>query len=179
MKPTKDQAIHITLALIIVILLSVFLIKKGGAPTPDLNRNHFEEVTEIEYEILPASAMKKKTTPAPQVTAKITKEPTIPATKTGSCKPSISGKKDAAYNAILINWTACESDDFQFYKVVKSSLKTNPSYPADPIIVSTSNRHTTNFIDKVVANRTTYYYRACVVERLSKVTCGNTIAVSY
>jgi len=100
-------------------------------------------------------------------------------TQTGSCKPSLWVKKAATYNGIFVNWTTCKSDDFQFYKVVRSSINKNPSYPNDPVVSSSSNRSYANFIDKTVAFGMTYYYRVCVVERLGKVTCSNVASVTY
>jgi hypothetical protein len=103
---------------------------------------------------------------------------TVPA-KTGSCHPDLSGKKSQIPQGILLTWTLCASDDFQFYKLAKSSINSNPGYPADPVVLSSSNKNESNFIDRTVAPNTKYYYRVCVIERLGKVTCGNTISVNY
>ena len=99
--------------------------------------------------------------------------------KTGSCKPYLTAKKDDTYKGILVYWTTCTSDDFQFYKIVRSTLDANPSYPKDPVVSSSSNRSYANFIDKTVAPNRTYYYRVCVIERLDRVSCSNVVSVVY
>lgn len=120
------------------------------------------------------------TTEAPGSGATVTATTdSTPKTVTGNCYTSLSGYKDTKLNAIVLNWSACESDDFQFYKLVKSSKNSNPTYPADPVAYSSPNKNAANFVDKTVAARTTYYYRMCVVQRLGAVNCSNVATVSY
>ena len=73
----------------------------------------------------------------------------------------------------------CSNEDFQFYKVVRSASNTNPSYPNDPVIASSSNRSYSNYIDKTVAPTRTYHYKVCAVQRLNKISCGNKVSVTY
>ncbi len=117
----------------------------------------------------------------PSDSAPTTKTPTSPTppSSAGACQPYLTGKKDSTYKAIILNWTPCTNDDFQFYKVVRSTLNANPGYPADPVITSSSNRSYSNYIDKTVAPTRTYHYRVCVVQRLNKISCGNKISVTY
>ncbi|MDH5597325.1 MAG: hypothetical protein OEY44_04415 [Candidatus Peregrinibacteria bacterium] len=127
-----------------------------------------EKNEETEGEVAPAAKVPK---PVASVTSS--------APSGGLCYPSISGRKDERHNAILINWTACNSSAFQYYKIVKSTKNPNPSYPSDPVALSSSNKQLTNFVDKTVSRASTYYYRACAVQGLEKVGCGNVISVTY
>lgn len=114
------------------------------------------------------------------VTSTPTKTVSIPKTTyTGGCKPFLTAKKASAYNAIQLNWSICTNDDFQFYKLVRSTLNSSPSYPNDSAVTSSSNRSYSSFLDKTVAPARTYYYRVCVVQRLNKVTCGNVVSATY
>ena len=157
-----------------VIITSVFSYNKGPEEenTPETvmeesdapeNGDAMEQASD---EAVPAPANNAVTKPAPQ-------------SYSGSCAPYISGSKDVKLNAIAINWTPCDNDEFQFYKIVKSSKNPNPSYPDDPVVVSSSNKNLTNHIDRTVTRATTYYYRACVVQRLGKVNCGNVVSVTF
>ena len=132
--------------------------------TEQFNMNQENEVMEAEV------TTPNTVTPNPSVVAKKLKN---------GCQPGLSGEKSDQYRAILLNWHTCPNDDFQYYKVVKSSLNTDPSYPNDDVILSTANRNRANFIDKVVASGTTYHYRVCVVQRLNNISCGNSISISY
>ena len=119
----------------------------------------------------------KTTSTTPKTTITTTPKTTAPVT--GECKPYLTGKKSAAYKGILLNWSTCSNEDFQFYKVVRSTVNTNPSYPNDPVITSSSNRSYSNYIDKTVAPTRTYYYKVCAVQRLNKISCGNKVSVAY
>lgn len=122
--------------------------------------------------VVPDSAA---TSSAPEATpAKVSNE-----FVSGNCQTGLSGYKDTKLNAIVLNWSPCASDNFQFYKLVKSSKNSNPNYPADPVAFSSSNKNAANFVDKTVAPRTTYYYRMCVVQRLGAVNCSNVASISY
>ncbi|MBN2306594.1 hypothetical protein JXD20_01285 [Candidatus Peregrinibacteria bacterium] len=172
----------------IIIFLIAFLI--GIGVTSMLNSNQQStDVMEATEEV--SEAVTEDATSAPEdevsqpavTTTTATKASSVgtnlPKTVTGKCYTSLSGYKDSKLNAIILNWSACQSDDFQFYKLVKSSKNSNPSYPADGVAFSSSNKNAANFVDKTVAARTTYYYRMCVVQRLNQVNCSNVVSVSY
>ncbi len=132
-----------------------------------------DEDVEEEVEITTpktTSTTPTKTTPPPTTT---------PPVSTGECKPYLTGKKEMSYKGILLNWSTCSNDNFQFYKVIRSTINPNPSYPNDPVVASSSNRSYSNYIDKTVAPTRTYNYRVCAVQRLNKISCGNTISVTY
>jgi len=135
-----------------------------------------EDLLAEEEEKSPSAAT---TTPSDTAPATKTTTSSTPPSSAGTCQPYLTGKKDNTYKAIILNWSACSDEDFQFYKVVRSTLNSNPSYPADPVVTSSSNRSYSNYIDKTVAPSRTYYYRVCVVHRLNKVSCGNKITVTY
>ncbi len=142
-----------------------------------------EENTENTEEVKEAAVIPvKTTTPAKTTTPPPTPAPakTVSATNnSGSCQTGLSGRKDDKLNAIVLNWTACKSDEFQFYKLVKSSTNANPNYPADSVAFSSSNKNSANFIDKTVAPRTTYHYKMCIVQRLGVTNCSNVATVSF
>lgn len=104
---------------------------------------------------------------------------TSKTTYSDTCKPYLTAKKSYTYGGILLNWSTCSNDNFQFYKVVRSTLNRNPIYPNDSTVSSSSNRSYSSYIDKTVAPARTYYYRVCVVQKLNKITCGNVVSVTY
>lgn len=131
-------------------------------------------------EAKPTTTTTTTTATTTTTTAKTTTTSTPKSTYTsGSCKPSLTAKKDHKFGGVLLKWSTCSNEEFQFYKVVRSTLNSSPSYPNDPVILSSSNRSAASYIDKSVAFGRTYYYRACVSERLGKVSCGNIASVSY
>ncbi len=120
----------------------------------------------------------KAKTPSPSI-PKTPSVTTPPTSSHDSCKPYLSAKKDNTFKGIRLSWTTCPSDEFQFYKIIRSTLNSYPDYPNDPVVSSSSNKHYANYIDQNVIRSRTYYYRACVVERLGSVSCGNVVSVVY
>jgi len=185
MKLSKDRIIHIGLVVIIIILTATILtiaLNKDEKVNEDKNPWLIENVEIIEGEepaeatetdvTAPKTVVKPAVnTPAPVISPKVTYK--------SICTPSLSGKKSSTYKGVLLNWTACRNDDFQFYKIVRSTTNTNPSYPGDNVILSSANRNVTNYIDKVVAHSNVYHYKVCAVHRLNKVTCGNKVSIEY
>jgi hypothetical protein len=117
------------------------------------------------------SATTKPTPPKTGATPTKTVTKTTPTV--GDCKPSLSLKRGLGGMGIQLNWTTCKNDDFQFYKVIRSTTNPALSYPSTPALVSSNNRFFGAYLDKNLAIGTTYYYRVCVVERLNQVGCGN------
>lgn len=179
----KDRIIQIVLGIIVVVLIGYGLSgsKDETDLTFELNPPEGEEVIDEEAD----EESEEKTVTVPKVTtpsAPAETASTAPAPKAptgGGCYPSLSGRKDSKFNAIVLSWTTCSNDDFQFYKLVKSSTNPYPAYPSDKVISSSANPGTSNHIDKTVARAMTYHYRVCVVQRLSKVTCGNSVSITY
>ena len=68
-------------------------------------------------------------------------------------------QKNDALRGIVLNWTACQSADFQYYKLLKSPSSSSLSYPGSPVAFSTPNKNVTSHIDKSVASGATYHYR--------------------
>lgn len=138
-----------------------------------------QETTEANEATAPKST--STSTAANTTTTTTTTAPKTTTTASGTCRPYLTAKKSHTYGGILLNWTACKPvpTGFQFYKVVRSSGNSNPSYPNDPVISSSSNTSYSSYIDKKVAPNRTYYYRICVAMRLNKVTCGNTVSAMY
>ena len=186
MKLHKDRMIQIVLAIVIVVLIGFVMTNnkndsKNEKDLLEFGENLTDEVTgETEVVIEEKTVtVPKATTPAATTQPSESTATTTTPTNTGSCYPGLSGKKSQMPQGVLLSWSTCTSDNFQFYKLVKSSTNSNPSYPNDNVIMSTSNKNVGSYIDKSVARSMTYYYRVCVVERLGKVTCGNTVPVTY
>lgn len=174
MKLHKDRIIQIVLGIAIVILIGYGLSNNKNETdfTFELNPPESEEV--VDEEANEEESVAPTTTTETASTAPVPKAPT-----TGGCYPSLSGRKDSKFNAIILNWSTCSNEDFQFYKLVKSQTNPNPAYPSDAVIASSANPGTANHVDKTVARAMTYHYRVCVVQRLNKVTCGNSVSITY
>ncbi len=176
MKFSSNQIITFIVALLIGIALTSFVMRDK------------EEVDIIEEEVMEeAMEEAEEETNAATVVPTSAETNTAPVTTTkpstefvsGACSTGLNGYKDSKLNAIVLNWSPCASDNFQFYKLVKSSKNSNPSYPADSVAFSSSNKNAANFVDKTVAARTTYYYRMCVIQRLGAINCSNVTSVSF
>ena len=170
-------------AFLLGILAFTWWTSNPATPSPETSEEELMEEGEEEIKdseevsAEEAEGEASQTTQAPQPATKVASPASAPSG--GLCYPSISGRKDERMNAILINWTVCNSGDFQYYKIVKSTKNPNPSYPNDPVALSSPNKNLTNFVDKTVSRASTYYYRACAVQGLEKVGCGNVISVTY
>ena len=178
MKKQSNQLIIIIAAFLVGIFAASLFSKDGGDESMIMDTS-MDKVTEESAE----TGSAESTAPAAAATSSA---PANSAPKTnsaysgGNCVPGLSAKKDSTYNAILVNWTPCSNlQEFQFYKLVRSETNSNPSYPGDYVAFSSSNKDAANYIDKTVARARTYHYRMCVVQRLNKVTCSNSVTVSY
>lgn len=185
MKITTHQIIIVLVAFLVGVAGTTLIMRdKSETPseaneiileTPEEDNTVETEVSETTEENTPIPASQTQTAPKPVT------ESNQPSTQfvSGACQTGLSGRKDEKLNAVVINWSPCDSDDFQLYKLVKSSINTSPNYPADPVAFTSSNKNAANFVDKTVAARTTYYYRLCVIQRLGKVNCSNVASVSF
>lgn len=184
MKFSSQQIITVIVAFLIGIGAATLVmrdnkteeVKKDDAAVAEVTEEKTDE-TATEEVTEPTDATKPTTTTATKTTTTTTR----PSTEfvTGKCSTGLSGKKDTKLNAIVLYWSPCASDDFQFYKLVKSTRNPSPSYPADNVAYSSTNKNAANFVDRTVAARTTYYYRMCVIQRLGAVNCSNVASVSF
>ena len=182
MKITSSQIITFIVAFLIGIAVTSVITR--DKPKVDLAEDKvMEEIMEEDTEESEEEedVEEEATTPAPAAAVPAPATTTKPSTEfiSGTCNTGLNGYKDSKLNAIVLNWSPCASDNFQFYKLVKSSKNSNPTYPADPVAFSSSNKNAANFVDKTVAARTTYYYRMCVIQRLGAVNCSNVASVSF
>jgi len=184
MKISSSQIITVVVAFLVGVTAATFAVrdKKGE----EFNENNPVKVDTAEEQANEATVEEETGgTVTPGTTTATTKTTTATTTKlssefvTGKCSTGLSGRKDDKLNAIVLNWSPCASEDFQFYKLVKSSKNASPSYPADGVAFSSANKNVANFVDKTVASRTTYYYRMCVIQRLGQVNCSNVATVSF
>lgn len=179
MKLKRNEIIVILVAFLVGVFVAMAItqLKEDKEANNDnevvvLDESNEEVSEEATQEVETAEAPEPVATPTPST-------PPAQAPQVSSCTPSISGVKDETFKAIRLDWTTCPSEDFQFYKILKSSTSSSLSYPGSPVVVSSADKNLANHIDKTVARETTYNYRACVVERLGKISCGNTISVKY
>jgi FecR protein len=121
------------------------------------------------------SAPSTPSTPHPSTSPSPAKTQTAPYTSTASCKPNLTIKSGFNGLGFQLNWSTCDSADFQYYKLVRSTNNPNLSFPSTPALVTSSNKFFGAYLDRGLAIGQTYYYRVCVVERLSKVGCGNVV----
>lgn len=183
MKFTSKQIIIVIVAFLLGIGGTLLFTRDKGEPSPSEDKTSEESAAETESadETAATDETTATGTTTKTTTTKTTATTTKPSTQfvTGKCSTGLSGRKDEKLNAIVLGWSPCASEDFQFYKLVKSSKNSSPSYPADPVAFSSSNKNAASFVDKTVAQRTTYYYRMCVVQRLNAVNCSNVVSVSF
>lgn len=177
MKLSKDRQIQVLLAIVIAILI-IIMVSISGNKENDMLEFGDTLTDELTDESEDTEDATEETASAPTATTKTTTTP-APATTSGGCYPGLSAKKIQTPAGIQLAWTRCDSENFQFYKLIKSATNSNPSYPNDPILMSSANTSATSYLDKTVARSMTYYYRVCVVQRLGKVTCGNIASVTY
>ena len=144
MKLHKDRIIQIVLGIAIIVLIGYGLSNNKNETdlTFELNPPEGEEVVDEEEASAPATATTTTTE-----TASTAPAPTPPTS--GGCYPSLSGRKDSKFNAIVLNWSICSNEDFQFYKLVKSSTNPYPAYPSDSVIASSANPGTSNHIKPI------------------------------
>ncbi len=181
MKMKRNEIIIMLVAFLVGVFVAMAI--TGGSDDSDVAESNNE--TAVENETMEKEENEEDEveevapeTSAPQTTPVVDNTPT-PTPRVSSCTPGISGVKDETFKAIRLDWSTCPSDDFQFYKILKSSTSSSLSYPGSPVVVSSADKNLANHIDKTVARETTYHYRACVIERLGKTSCGNTISVKY
>jgi len=80
---------------------------------------------------------------------------------------------------VALEWNATESEQFDEYKVVRSTTDENPYYPKSPTIKSLSNIASTTFFDSGVQPGMDYYYRICFTKKSGRPGCGNILKVSF
>jgi len=76
-------------------------------------------------------------------------------------------------NSVRLNWTRCNSNTFNSYKVVRSKTNPNLYYPNNDPIYSTGNQEELSFLDQNTEAGVTYYYRVCSYESNGESWCGN------
>jgi hypothetical protein len=107
------------------------------------------------YEVL-------NSTPARSIHTPVAPEPT-PAPQTMGLELSLGD------GGVVVDWTVCEADGFDYYKVVRSSDSTVtwPTGYNDSLIWYTSDRSVTSFVDTSVDPGKTYFYRVFCVRATS------------
>jgi hypothetical protein len=104
-----------------------------------------------------------------------------PAAPTPTVAPQTMGLVLAlGESGVLVDWTKCESDRFDYYKVVRSTDSTVkwPLGAYDSLVFATGDRYTTSFVDTEADPGKTYYYRVFCLDSTSSgyVTLNSTTA---
>ncbi len=79
-------------------------------------------------------------------------------------------QKDAGVN---LTWSVYSKEDFQSYKIMRSTQNSEPKYPEDSVIKSSDNKDLSGLLDEKIEPGNKYYYRICVLKNNDKVACGN------
>jgi len=80
-------------------------------------------------------------------------------------------------NGVRLNWTRCNSNTFNSYKVIRSKTNPNLYYPNNDPIYSTVNQEELSYFDQNVEVGVTYYYRVCSFESNGESWCGNVVSI--
>ncbi|HEU0051264.1 MAG TPA: fibronectin type III domain-containing protein [Patescibacteria group bacterium] len=111
---------------------------------------------------------------------------TVTSAETGSAPEPPSGyvfSNDMRLSAVIrgtnvsLSWSPRDSAEFQSYKIVRSEVNSDPSYPNDPQIATISDQAITGYTDSTAQKGKTYYYRICSKESSGSVACGNTLKI--
>jgi hypothetical protein len=186
---SKNKWIPIVILAAIAIILGILMLNQDsvdGTGHTEINEGMLEgsinsEGEEAENSELPASFTPSTITPASAINPSSAPPAQPPASKPAestSCSPNVNVRKDEKLNGNVVSWAPCKSEDFQFYKLMRSITHSNPTYPSDTVVLSSSNKNVSNYVDKNIPWGSTYYYRMCVVERLQKVSCGNVASIT-
>lgn len=87
---------------------------------------------------------------------------------------SLTGSANSSGN--YLSWSKSNDTDFSFYKVLRSTSDSTPTYPANNYLYIGS-RDTTAYTDSGVTRGVTYYYRIAVVDKKGQVGYSNTVAL--
>ncbi len=110
-------------------------------------------------------------------TANKTVSKTITVTRVENTKPdsiSLTGSANSSGNHL--SWGKSDDADFSFYKVLRSTTDSTPTYPTNNY-VAVSNRESTAYTDYYVTKDVTYYYRIAIVDKAGQVGYSNIISL--
>ena len=92
---------------------------------------------------------------------------------TGASLTSNISSIAAGGDGVSLKWNKVSSDEFKYYRVVRSDSNSSPSYPADGYVFYTGNAGEISFNDTTVQSGKTYYYRVCVIDSQDQSHCGS------
>ena len=83
--------------------------------------------------------------------------------------------------AVVIEWTACETGEFRYYKIIRSKdeAATWPLGAGDTLAAAIESQATTRFVDKAVDGGRTYHYKVVALrewEGQKVIACGSKTA---
>ncbi|MFH1789618.1 MAG: right-handed parallel beta-helix repeat-containing protein [bacterium] len=90
--------------------------------------------------------------------------------------PTLTGA--ASTNTVRVNWKAYAGSGFKKYYIVRSETNTNPKYPTDAVISSSTRINFINYTDLNLPDDFTYHYNLCVEQASNVIVCSEPITVS-
>lgn len=162
---SKKRLLIGVFALLAVVLLILF-VKSNTSPAPleELTENAVTEAGENKMATPPSSQAVPKTT-----STKTVKSVTPVKTSSRGCTLSLTVSKNEQLRALVPKWNACSSADFQLYTLYRNNA----------VIHKSSNKNLANYVDKNLVSGSTYTYKVCVSQKLSPVTCSNTVSFKF
>lgn len=77
----------------------------------------------------------------------------------------------------MIEWSQYPNNDFQFYKIVRSTTSKEISYPENDSIKSYYRDDQLDYLDEEVEENERYYYRVCLKNSKEEIICSNLVTL--
>lgn len=185
MKLSTNQKILVRFAILLLILITVLalrLVTQSPADFPpeeaSVEENNKSEPSPSDDES-GQTATGETPDSSPVSAPPSTQSASSSKRKHNKCQPVLSAQRIERPRGISLKWTVCEDEDFQFYRLVKSVTQSNPTYPADPVIMTSNNKNEANYIDAALQPSKTYFYRLCVFRRVNRMDCSNVASAEF
>ena len=110
-----------------------------------------------------------------QADSPVTKAPSNTADSTASvCTPKLSGKE--SLDGFALSWNHCLGEDFQFYKLLRSTLDSTPVYMKNAVVYTENNAANASYFDRDFGQiGTKYSYRVCAIRPVNEAHCSNVV----
>lgn len=163
----RKKAAFLGLGLFVVVLLIiVFVVKNTNSTAPQT------DATTVVEEVVKETSDEQAAQPAPAISQPVkstpakTNTPVVVKAPASSCKPSLSISKNNQLRALVLKWNPCMNEDFQLYHIYRNNA----------VIEKSGNKNMANYVDKNLVNGTTYVYKVCVTQKLSPMSCSNSVS---
>ncbi len=95
--------------------------------------------------------------------------------KASVCTPKLTGEE--SLDGFSLKWTHCLGEDFQFYKLIRSTLDSTPTYAENDVVYTENNPANASYFDRDFGQfGTKYYYRVCAIRPVNEAHCSNTVS---